>query len=191
MDLSVQIPRKAVRYTGYIDVDECLKTFTATEKMENCGYKCSNCKGIDNMEKDISIFKFPRILVVHLKRFYNSSMRREKLSTTIQIPTTLDMRPYGPHSSKFTFILLNNMLSFKLWSSFIFIFTDHPSKHGAGKYKLYGISHHSGTLYGGHYIGDVMNVDDGTWYNCNDSRCTKTISADTNSTSAYVLFYMM
>lgn len=41
MDLSVQIPRKAVRYTGYIDVDECLKTFTAVEKMENCGYKCS------------------------------------------------------------------------------------------------------------------------------------------------------
>lgn len=146
MDLSVQIPRKAVRYTGYIDVDECLKTFTATEKMENCGYKCSNCKGIDNMEKDISIFKFPRILVVHLKRFYNSSMRREKLSTTIQIPTTLDMRPYGPHSN-------------------------HPSKDRAKNYKLYGISHHSGTLHGGHYIGDVMNIDDGTWYNCNDSRC--------------------
>jgi len=166
MDLSVQIPRKAVRYTGYIDVDECLKTFTATEKMENCGYKCSNCKGIDNMEKDISIFKFPRILVVHLKRFYNSSMRREKLSTTIQIPTTLDMRPYGPHASDY-------------------------EKDRAKNYKLYGISHHSGTLYGGHYIGDVMNIDDGSWYNCNDSRCQKTVSADTNSTSAYVLFYMM
>lgn len=102
MDLSVQIPRKAVRYTGYIDVDECLKTFTAKEKMENCGYKCSNCKGIDNMEKDITIFRYPKILVVHLKRFYNSSMRREKLSTTIQIPTTLDMRPYGPYSSKYS-----------------------------------------------------------------------------------------
>ena len=101
MDLSVQIPRKAVRYTGYIDVDECLKTFTAPEKMENCGYKCSKCKGIDNMEKDITIFRFPRILVIHPKRFYNSSMRREKLSTTIKIPPLLDMTPYGPYSSKY------------------------------------------------------------------------------------------
>lgn len=100
MDLSVQIPRKAVRYTGYIDVDECLKTFTAVEKMENCGYKCSNCKEVDNMEKDMTIFKFPKILVIHLKRFYNSSMRREKLSTTIKIPPILDMTPYGPYSSK-------------------------------------------------------------------------------------------
>jgi len=64
-------------------------------------------------------------------------------------------------------------------------------KDRAKNYKLYGISHHSGTLYGGHYIGDVMNIDDGSWYNCNDSRCQKTVSADTNSTSAYVLFYMM
>jgi ubiquitin C-terminal hydrolase len=101
MDLSVQIPRKAVRYTGYIDVDECLKTFTAPEKMENCGYKCSKCKGIDNMEKDITIFRYPKILVIHLKRFYNSSMRREKLSTTIKIPQILDMRAYGPYTSKY------------------------------------------------------------------------------------------
>ena len=116
--------------------------------MENCGYKCSKCKGVDNMEKDITIFRYPKILVVHLKRFYNSSMRREKLSTTIQIPTTLDMRPYGPYSN-------------------------HISKDRAKTYKLYGISHHSGSLHGGHYIGDVMNLDDGTWYNCNDSRCQK------------------
>lgn len=97
------------------------------------------------MEKDITIFRYPKILVIHLKRFYNSSMRREKLSTTIKIPPILDMRPYGPLSN-------------------------HPSSVGAGSYKLYGISHHSGTLYGGHYIGDVMNLDDGTWFSCNDSR---------------------
>lgn len=135
--------------------------------MENCGYKCSNCKGIDNMEKDITIFRYPKILVVHLKRFYNSSMRREKLSTTIQIPTTLDMRPYGPYSSKSPdlFILPTSYLTF--------IFKDHKSKDRAKSYKLYGISHHSGTLHGGHYIGEVMNMDDGAWYLCNDSRCSK------------------
>ena len=60
--------------------------------MESCGDKCSHCKAIDNMEKEMTIFRFPKILVIHLKRFYNSTMRREKLSTTVNIPTTLDMR---------------------------------------------------------------------------------------------------
>ena len=50
----------------------------------------------------------------------------------------------------------------------------HPSKAKAKDYKLYGISHHSGTLYGGHYIGEVSNLDTGAWYNCNDSHCSKT-----------------
>jgi ubiquitin C-terminal hydrolase len=103
MDLSISIPRKAVRYTGYIDINECLSNYTSAEKMENCGYKCSKCKAVDNMEKDMTIFRFPKILVIHLKRFYQSTMRREKLSTTVNIPQTLDMRPYAPYSSKYNF----------------------------------------------------------------------------------------
>lgn len=51
MDLSVSIPRKAVRYTGYIDVSELIKDFIKAELMEKCGYKCGKCKGLDNMEK--------------------------------------------------------------------------------------------------------------------------------------------
>ena len=65
-------------------------------------YKCSKCKGVDNMEKQITIFRYPKILCLHLKRFYNSTMRREKLSTTVNIPDTMDMRSYAtPESSKF------------------------------------------------------------------------------------------
>lgn len=106
MDLSISIPRKAVRYTGYIDINECLKSYTAAEKMDRCGYKCSKCKAVDNMEKDMTVFRFPKILVIHLKRFYQSTMRREKLSTTVNIPQTLDMRPYAPFSSKFSINVL-------------------------------------------------------------------------------------
>ena len=137
MDLSVSIPRKALRITGYIDLNECLKSYISPERMEECGYKCSKCKKVDNFTKELTIFRFPKILVVHLKRFYNSYMRREKLNTTIQIPLSCDFSQFAPHSS-------NN-------SSF-YDFIDHDSKKKA-KYNLYGISHHSGTLYGGHYIG--------------------------------------
>jgi len=102
MDLSVSIPRKAVRYTGYVDVSECIGSYTTPETMERCGYKCSNCKEIDNLEKQMTIYRFPPILVIHLKRFYNSTMRREKLGTTVNIPPTLDARQFAtPKSSKY------------------------------------------------------------------------------------------
>jgi ubiquitin C-terminal hydrolase len=83
MDLSVEIPRKAIRILGNINISYCLDKFMETEKMIDCGYKCGGCKKNVSVEKDLSIFRFPKILVIHLKRFYNSAMRREKLNTTV------------------------------------------------------------------------------------------------------------
>jgi ubiquitin C-terminal hydrolase len=68
------------------------------------------------------------------------------------------------------------------------------SKHatvGNAKYKLFGVSHHSGSLYGGHYICEVQNVSTGKWYRCNDSHVNTISSPDTSNSSAYVLFYVM
>ena len=59
MDLSVSIPRKALRITGYISLEECLRSFITSEKMDECGYKCSKCKRVDNFQKDMTIFRFP------------------------------------------------------------------------------------------------------------------------------------
>ena len=83
MDLSVSIPRRGVKITGYTDLSECLKSYISPEKIDECGFKCQKCKKVDNFNKQLSIFRFPKILVIHLKRFYNSSMRREKLNTTV------------------------------------------------------------------------------------------------------------
>jgi len=103
MDLSVHIPRKAIKMTGMISLRECLDSFITTERMEECGFKCSKCKSIDNFEKELSVYRFPKILVVHLKRFYNSAMRREKLNTTVEIPLTYDFSHLAPNSSKISF----------------------------------------------------------------------------------------
>jgi ubiquitin C-terminal hydrolase len=121
--------------------------------MEKCGYKCSKCKAVDRMDKSITIFRFPKILVIHLKRF----SRREKITSSISIPQKLDMTPYAPHSSKFPFLDYH--------SSFL----DHGSKKNARSYSFYGMSKHSGSLNGGHYVAEVKNTDSKTWYDCNDS----------------------
>ena len=46
------------------------------------------------------------------------------------------------------------------------------NQHGS-RYTLYGISHHSGSLNGGHYVAETMNADTGEWYDCNDSSVKK------------------
>jgi ubiquitin carboxyl-terminal hydrolase 2/21 len=136
MDLSVQIPSKGLGF-GSVELEDCLYDFIEAEKMEECGYKCQNkkCQVVDRMQKDMTVFRFPKVVVIHLKRF----SRREKLTTTVKIPTTLDMTPFAPHS-------------------------DHPSKELATKYKLYAMSKHSGSLNGGHYVAEVQDTDSGKWY---------------------------
>lgn len=158
MDLNLSIPSSF----GSVSLKDCLEEYTKTERMEKIGYRCQNkkCKAIDKMEKDITIFRFPKILVIHLKRF----SRREKITKTVDIPSKLDMRSYAPNSS-------------------------HNSKDIAGSYKLYGMSQHSGSLNGGHYVAQVRDMDDGQWYDCNDDYVGTIRSASLSSSSAYVLFY--
>lgn len=153
MDLSIQIPKGSFKNPS---VTDCLDNFIAPEKMEKCGYKCSKCKAIDRMDKSITIFRFPKVLVIHLKRF----SRREKITTSINIPHKLDMTPFAPHSSKYHSLFLINI--------------DHESKLKSKSYKFYGMSKHSGSLNGGHYVADVKNIDTNTWYDCNDSHVSST-----------------
>lgn len=44
MDLSLEIPRKAVKFTGSIKIQDCLDKFIESEKLIDCGYKCEACK---------------------------------------------------------------------------------------------------------------------------------------------------
>lgn len=57
-------------------------------------------------------------------------------------------------------------------------------------YHLYGISHHSGYMSGGHYVADIKNVSgNGKWYHCDDSYVSSIVEPDNQGSSPYVLFY--
>ena len=43
MDLSLHFPRRAIKMLGYISVEDCLKNFIVSERMDVTGYKCSKC----------------------------------------------------------------------------------------------------------------------------------------------------
>lgn len=59
-------------------------------------------------------------------------------------------------------------------------------------YDLYAVSHHHGTVSGGHYTAQAKNRFDREWYDFNDSRC-RIVDKEKEmlgcGSSAYCLFY--
>jgi len=164
MDLSIHIPNDSGECLELMD---CLGTFFSKEKIENSNYKCSKCDERVDIEKAMSIYRLPKILIIHFKRFSHSgrSRRRNKISSAVQFPlVTLNMHRFAQHSNH------------------------HSVKNT--EYKLYGISHHIGNLSGGHYTSDVRNMKTGRWFHCDDSSVSSFHPPHIPSSSAYVLFYV-
>jgi len=160
MDLSIEIPR-SMRNPRLLD---CLHNFFSPERISNVGYNCTKCHEQERIVKVMSVYRLPRILIIHLKRFLYTRRRGRKISAPVDFPLSLSMREFTKLS-------------------------EHSSVSNA-MYRLYGISHHLGGLRGGHYTSDVQNMVSGIWYHCDDTSVRTIPHPDTNCGSAYVLFYV-
>ena len=178
-DLSLQLPAKKEKNFGLgkkkgassLESDsspttlyDCLESFTQEEILDgNESYYCAKCKKHCQATKTLKLCKFPKVLVVHLKRFSGASFRREKLSTLIDFPLYgLDLEEY--------------------------IVDDYGVD--VPLYDLFGVSNHIGGMYGGHYTAFCKSVSDNNWYNFDDSAVRKINESDIVSNSGYVLFYL-
>ncbi|KAF2885430.1 hypothetical protein ILUMI_20710 [Ignelater luminosus] len=157
-DLSLPIPQRA----GQLRLQQCLDYFTREETLDGDEKPtCSKCKERRKCTKSFTIQKFPKILVIHLKRFSPTERFRGKLSVTIDFPLEgLDMRNYAAETS------LTEC-----------------------RYNLYAISNHSGTTYSGHYTAYCRHPYSHAWHEYNDSRVSSISSKALVSGEAYVLFY--
>ena len=148
--------------------------------------ECGHCKAKTKGTKRLAVFSFPRILVIvinvdicilnffqviHIKRFRMGKFSREKLTTDVMFPLKgLDLTPYLSKDRDYT---------------------------TATKplYDLVGISHHSGTIYGGHYVAtcDTNIAKEGPqrWVHFNDSKISYVGVSNLTGPSAYVLFYQL
>ncbi|EEB19889.1 ubiquitin carboxyl-terminal hydrolase, putative [Pediculus humanus corporis] len=156
-DLSLPVPSR----TGQPKLQSCLDAFTKEEVLDGEEKPtCSKCETRRKCTKSFSIQKFPKILVLHLKRFSPTERYRGKLSITVDFPlTNLDLSPYA------------------------------ANKGQGCTYNLYAISNHSGTAYGGHYTAYCKHPYSGNWHEYNDSRVSSLSSRSVVSGEAYVLFY--
>ncbi|KAF4078174.1 hypothetical protein AMELA_G00196310 [Ameiurus melas] len=121
-DLSLSIPKTSDSRAG-ITLRECLDLFSHEEKLskENSPM-CEKCNRRTETTKSLTIQRFPKILVIHLKRFTASRYSIRKSTVPVSFPLTdLDLGPFG------------------------------PSDCGPVLYDLYAICNHTGTVNMGHY----------------------------------------
>ena len=103
---------------------DCLDLFTREEILKNI--LCEKCNKKTNFKKRLEIDKYPKYLVLILKRFKYTSMFTTKIDNLIHFPIeSLDLTNYI------------------------------AQKEGKIKYDLFGVVNHVGGLTGGHYHCDI------------------------------------
>ncbi|XP_054988623.1 ubiquitin carboxyl-terminal hydrolase 2 isoform X1 [Sorex araneus] len=157
-DLSLPIAKR-----GYPEVTltDCMRLFTKEDVLDGDEKPtCCRCRTRKRCIKKFSIQRFPKILVLHLKRFSESRIRTSKLTTFVNFPLRdLDLREFASEN------------------------TNHAV------YNLYAVSNHSGTTMGGHYTAYCRSPATGEWHMFNDSSVTPMSSSQVRTSDAYLLFY--
>ncbi|XP_004712823.1 ubiquitin carboxyl-terminal hydrolase 2 isoform X1 [Echinops telfairi] len=157
-DLSLPITKR-----GYPEVTlmDCMRLFTKEDVLDGEEKPtCCRCRARKRCIKKFSIQRFPKVLVLHLKRFSESRVRTSKLTTFVNFPLRdLDLREFASEN------------------------TNHAV------YNLYAVSNHSGTTMGGHYTAYCRSPVTGEWHTFNDSSVTPMSSSQVRGSDAYLLFY--
>ncbi|XP_035912685.1 ubiquitin carboxyl-terminal hydrolase 2-like isoform X2 [Anopheles stephensi] len=157
-DLSLPLPSSNSR----CKLENCLEMFIKEEILDGIDQpSCSKCETRRKCTKSLTIERFPRYLVIHLKRF--SETRWSKLTNTVEFPTKekeLNLQPYASEDIA-----------------------------GPIYYSLYGISNHIGSTAGGHYVALCKHPITQEWNEFNDNYVTETAERNLITSNAYVLFY--
>lgn len=147
-----------------IHLMDCIDLFTKVEQLgEEDSWYCPRCKKHERATKKLDLWKLPRVLVIHLKRFQYSRWNRDK----IDIPVVIPVKSFE----------LNSKLA--------------NERHEHVKYDLIAMSHHYGGLGGGHYTATALNKNTGKWYDFNDSSASErpTPPDPLNDRTPYMLVY--
>jgi len=160
-DLSLPIPSRTK--TEDINITRCFRAFTQEEILDGDEKPtCEKCKKRRKCTKRFLIEIFPKILVIHLKRF-SGTRYRTKLDTKVSFPLELSLSSFAANSN--------------------------GTEKQSPVYSLYGVSNHMGGTHGGHYTAYCKHPDTERWHGYNDSRVSEITANKLVSSSAYVLFY--
>ncbi len=79
-----------------VTLEQCLENMREPEQLEQGNeWYCSKCKDHKLATKEIDIYKAPKILILHLKRFkQKGTFRKEKNESKVIFPMSFDFSPY-------------------------------------------------------------------------------------------------
>lgn len=140
-DLVAKRAARAQRRKNGITLDDCLDEFGKEEILSEMDtWYCPRCKEHRRATKKFELWKTPDILIMHLKRFSSSGMRRDKLDVFVDFPIEgLDL------SSRVI-----------------------ETEEGKNEiYDLFAVDDHWGGLGGGHYTAFAKNYIDKEWWEYN------------------------
>jgi ubiquitin carboxyl-terminal hydrolase 4/11/15 len=173
------------------NVYDCLRLFEEKEQLEedNMWY-CSNCKDHKQAFKKMDIYKAPKILLIHLKRFKGTGLDFSGKSKI------LDKIGYPVEGLDLTEHVLNHRLpgseeeDIRMEEEKSRETIEARSPEGNRiLYDLYGVILHSGNMGFGHYIAYARDKVDGGWYCFNDSDVSRIDNHRVVSENAYCLLY--
>jgi ubiquitin carboxyl-terminal hydrolase 4/11/15 len=159
-----------------VSLYECFESFTQPERLDddNMLY-CSGCKKHGRAMKTVTLWRIPKILVVHLKRFeYRGTFNRSKIGVLVDFPLDgLDLSHHSTHN-------ING--------------ADFVNDSVPLMYDLFGCVNHYGRMGFGHYTAHARRWDETGaeqgWAEFDDENVTNVSNAESIvSPAAYVLFY--
>ncbi len=160
---------------GGVRVEHLLHAFVQPESMAGEeAWRCDACKCPRESTKQIFIYKAPPVLILVLKRFVYTRLRRCKVDTPVCVA------PAAPEAGL-------QLAPFMCPSG---------EDRGAAVYDLVGCVNHSGGTHGGHYTADCRvggrSGSGGVWFNFNDSHAHAIGNVGRSGDARrepYVLFY--
>jgi ubiquitin C-terminal hydrolase len=217
-DLSLPLSssgKSSMSYSAGVKLDDCFRFFTTPETLQGDDMPyCSKCKTHRASTKKMvfynvfsfftqkaalfliigmeiqELYRFPDVLVVHLKRFAVGRYggRGDKLTTNVDFPLeNLDLSEFAAPGALAS------------------------AGSSAAVYDLFAISNHMGSLGGGHYTAHAKTGADSVrliqflfvlfsfslcsgvlflqWSTFNDSRVSPVSTSSLGGSSAYVLFF--
>jgi ubiquitin C-terminal hydrolase len=159
-----ELPLPAIH--GVINLHDCIDLWRQGEQLidDNRIY-CDDCKKLENAFRQIGVWKFAPVLIIHLRRFRESKGHIVKNDVIVEYPLEFQSSDYSES-------------------------TDRIDRGDEGVYDLIAVVCHSGTLHFGHYVSIVRDcnaIDE--WYLMNDSEVSKVDNSRVQNDNAYVLIY--
>ena len=167
--LSLEIPKVDANslsdYRPYVKLDDCFKeTMKVMNFEKETGFFCKFCNKTVEITKSLKIWRLPKLLVIHLKRFeINGDNASKNLEEVEILKRTLDMRKY--------------------------VHQDFLKDNSNGWYNLYGIIHHSGSLKKGHYTVEVKPKSENSYWFLWDDKYVNKSNPWVISRTPYIFFY--